>query len=392
MTNNRTIYFLVDEFPRLGGAETVTDRLASELTERGERVVVLAKTSGMKLPREGAYTVEYWSPLAFALKQSVLRQISLRQVPRGLFLFALKKSGLLNKLVDISAAILIKKKIRRWNSADIVISTRADILLQLISSPAFNIRDKPLIINQFHTSLNPLGEYGAFIEEARRSLKLIDGFTVLSENCRNSFINDWCIPTLVLDNPNPPLNKFSISSFEKRIVVASRLVESKQVDIAIKAFSRFVQDPLYEDWCMEIFGDGSERHALESMVENLGVEKSVFFRGQARTPEEIFSRASIHLMTSRFEGRAMVIQEAACFGIPSIAFDVSGGTHELVKSLDGVLVQPGDSEQLLSELKKMAVNRLQLEQNSLQVRSKANQYDPSTIVDTFLRWVEQIQH
>lgn len=175
MMNNRTIYFLVDEFPRLGGAETVTDRLASELTERGERVVVLAKTSGMKLPREGAYTVEYWSPLAFALKQSVLRQISLRQVPRGLFLFALKKSGILNKFVDVSAAIIIKKKIRRWNSSDIIISTRADILLQLISSPAFDIEGKPLIINQFHTSLNPLGEYGAFIEEARRSLKVIDG-------------------------------------------------------------------------------------------------------------------------------------------------------------------------------------------------------------------------
>lgn len=288
MMNNRTIYFLVDKFPRLGGAETVTDRLASELTERGERVVVLAKTSGMKLPREGAYTVEYWSPLAFALKQSVLRQISLRQVPRGLFLFALKKSGLLNKLVDISAAILIKKKIRRWNSADIVISTRADILLQLISSPAFNIRDKPLIINQFHTSLNPLGEYGAFVEEARRSLKVIDGFTVLSENCRNSFINDWCIPTLVLDNPNPPLNKFSISSFEKRIVVASRLVESKQVDIAIKTFSRFVQDPLYEDWCMEIFGDGSERHALEKYGREFRCGKISFFQRSSQNPRGNF--------------------------------------------------------------------------------------------------------
>lgn len=153
MTNNRAIYFLVDEFPRFGGAETVTDRLASELTERGERVVVLAKTSGMKLLREGAYTGEYCSPFSFALKKSVF----------------------LNKLVDVSAAIIIKKKIRRWNSSDIIISTRADILLQLISSPAFDIEVKSLIINQFHTSLNPLGEYGAFIEEARRSLKVIDG-------------------------------------------------------------------------------------------------------------------------------------------------------------------------------------------------------------------------
>lgn len=131
----------------------MTDRLASELTERGERVVVLAKTSGMKLPSEGAYTGEYCSPFSFALKKSVF----------------------LNKLVDVSAAIIIKKKIRRWNSSDIIISTRADILLQLISSPAFDIEVKSLIINQFHTSLNPLGKYGAFIEEARRSLKVIDG-------------------------------------------------------------------------------------------------------------------------------------------------------------------------------------------------------------------------
>lgn len=35
-------------------------------------------------------------------------------------------------------------------------------------------------------------------------------------------------------------------------------------------------------------------------------------------------------------------QEAGCYGVPTIAFNVSGGFHDLVTSLNGDLAEPGD--------------------------------------------------
>ena len=59
----KKIYFLVDEFPRLGGVEVVTDRLAQELANRGIPVTVVCRTKGSQKYKGGAYTTQCWSPL-----------------------------------------------------------------------------------------------------------------------------------------------------------------------------------------------------------------------------------------------------------------------------------------------------------------------------------------
>lgn len=304
----------------------------------------------------------------------------------------MKRTGLLNAAIEISEKILLKRISKNWNSDTVLISTMANMLdeVEKIADLSSKKSSKPFIIQQFHTSLNPLAEYGAFVEEVERNSHLIDGMTVLSERCKNSFIEDFDIPKLVLENPNPDNLVKNISNFCNKFVVAARLVENKQVDIAIKAYKNFLEksDGRYKDWTLEIYGDGPERHNLQILVSELGIADKVIFHGMVGNPSEIFSDAGALLVTSRYEGWSMVIQEAGCYGVPSIVFDVSGGTAELTESLNGILVPPGDIEEFVHQMVKVASMKISNE-DACERQELTRQYDVEHVVDKLLTWIDQ---
>ncbi|WP_237242428.1 glycosyltransferase [Rothia nasimurium] len=387
----KKIYFLVDEFPRLGGAEVVTDRLAQELANRGIPVTVVCRTKGAQKYKGGAYTTRCWSPLSYAQKRSAIQGIPLIMKPLGFTLVALRKVKKLAWAVDITEKILSRRIVSSWDADDIVVATRGDILDIFLAQSDFRRRGSqvPLIINQFHTSLDPLGEYGAFIEESYRNRDVISGLTVLSQRCQESFIGEWRLPVLVLPNPNPSDAEYVLRDFSKTVVVAARLVESKQVDISIQAFKKFISYPEFSDWSMRIFGAGTEEENLKKYVKELGLDTQVSFMGLT-APGKMFSRAGLHLMCSRFEGRPLVIQEAGCYGIPTIAFNVSGGVHDLVHSLSGGLAEPGDLESLV-ELMKVNARLAGQRENAQRIVNQVYQYDVERVATRFVSWLNELK-
>lgn len=387
----KKIYFLVDEFPRLGGAEVVTDRLAQELATQGVDVTVVCKTFGVQKNRKRAYAVRCWSPLNYAQKRSALQGIPTFLKPLGASLIILRKLKKLAGAVNVTEKILSRRIASSWSEDDIIVSTRGDILDEFLSQS--NLLDGkhklPLIVNQFHTSLDPLGEYGAFIEESYKNRDVISGLTVLSQRCQESFIGDWRLPTLVLPNPNPPSNENVLRDFSKTVVVAARLVESKQVDVSIKAFKKFTAYSEFSDWNMKIYGAGVEESNLKSYVHELGLDERVSFMG-VTAPGRMFSQAGLHLMTSRFEGRSLVIQEAGCYGVPTIAFDVSGGVHELVTSLCGGLAEPGNLEALV-ELMKVNARLASQQEHAQRIISQSHEYDVEKVATRLVSWLNELK-
>ncbi len=388
------IDFLVDEYPRLGGAEAVTDRLAEELSQRGFEVRVICRIKGSKDIQEHGYKTFTWSPLGYALKRSAVQGLPKYLKPFGALLIILRKAKILPIVVKASEKFYAHRIVCRWESGDLVISTRADSLDQILTaakaSPS-SLKDVT-VINQFHTSLDPMGEYGAFIDEARKSQHVINGFTVLSERCRTALYDlmGRKTPVLVLPNPNPRLKDAPIRKFSKKIIVAGRLVKSKQVDLAIEAFENFIKDPRFSDWSLDIFGDGEMKSGLEKIIQHKGLHEKVALMGQAESPSEIFSTVGVHLLASRFEGWSLVVQEAGYFGVASAAFDVSGGTRNLVLSLGGRLAKPGNLEELVANLKDLAIHA-ESDERAEAIQQATRQFDVEKVADSLLDWVAEIR-
>ncbi|MEU4542547.1 glycosyltransferase [Nonomuraea dietziae] len=143
--------------------------------------------------------------------------------------------------------------------------------------------------------------------------------------------NTWSLPNPLTIWPG------AVSSLEApRVLGVGRLAGVKRFDRLISAFAMASAPP----WELHLIGDGPEEERLRSHARREGVEDRVVFRG--RLPASGMTReylaASIVALSSEHEGLPLVMLESAAHGVPSVAFDVSGG----VRSTGGLLAPPGD--------------------------------------------------
>ncbi|WP_046117650.1 glycosyltransferase family 4 protein [Ensifer aridi] len=148
--------------------------------------------------------------------------------------------------------------------------------------------------------------------------------------------------------PNPvtlPPNVARVPSQGTRVVAVGRLERQKGFDLLLEAFSYVARSvPTAQ---LTIFGEGSQRCALEHLARDLGIGDNVKMPGVTKFPLEWVGAGDIFVLSSRFEGFPNVLLEAMTAGLPSIAFDCSWGPSEILSSPDaGLLVPSGDVRRL----------------------------------------------
>lgn len=140
-----------------------------------------------------------------------------------------------------------------------------------------------------------------------------------------------------------------------RLVAVGRLVPQKGFDLLLEAFAAAASD--HPDWSLTIWGEGPERSELESRCRQLGLEGRVSMPGLTATACGWTSDADLFVLSSRYEGWALVIGEAMAAGIPTVAFDCEFGPAEMIENgVSGVLVRNGDVVGLARELARLFVD------------------------------------
>lgn len=147
--------------------------------------------------------------------------------------------------------------------------------------------------------------------------------------------------------PNPCiLRPERTSSLDgRRAAAVGRLVPVKGFDLLIQAWEKVAA--VHPDWVLEIWGDGPERGSLERLVREKGLEDQVFLRGATADVQDKLLQSSMLVFSSLFEGFGMVLVEAMACGVPCVAFECPCGPRDVISpEEDGLLVPPGDTEQL----------------------------------------------
>jgi len=128
------------------------------------------------------------------------------------------------------------------------------------------------------------------------------------------------------------------------ILAVGRLDPQKDFPLLIKAFARVHQSVPVR---LLILGEGPDRDELASLVVQLGLEKDISMPGFVNNPYPFMVRASVFVLSSRFEGLPTVLVEALYCGVPIVATDCLSGPREILRSGQyGKLVPVGDQEGL----------------------------------------------
>ncbi len=143
-----------------------------------------------------------------------------------------------------------------------------------------------------------------------------------------------------------------LSDHEQVVLGVGRLVPQKGFDLLIHAFGQAAATR--SNCSLVILGEGPDRQALQSLAVEAGLADRIHLPGWAGNLGEWFERASLYVLSSRFEGFGNTIVEAMAYRCPVVSFDCKVGPAEIIThNDDGLLVPDGDVEALGNEIARM---------------------------------------
>lgn len=154
----------------------------------------------------------------------------------------------------------------------------------------------------------------------------------------------------------------------KRIIAVGRLSWEKGYDRLIDIWE--IVTKIVPDWKLDIYGEGELGAELNKTIEKRNIQ-NISIHPVTNNISHEYSTSSICVMTSYFEGFALVLLEALKHGVPCIAFDCPFGPASIIEDGKcGYIINEGNislfaeklrllmsEEELRKEFSKESLNR-----------------------------------
>lgn len=175
-----------------------------------------------------------------------------------------------------------------------------------------------------------------------------------------------------------------------RIISVGRLYPQKDQKIMIEAFAKVSER--FPDWKLVIFGEGPQRRALETMIQDprFKIQDKVSLPGRSENIIDELKKSKIFCLSSIYEGMSNALVEAICVGLPIVTTKVSG-TEELIKDGEnGFIVNIGDTDAMAEALTKILEDENLQKQFSENNKAQAIKFETNAIVDQWENLVNSV--
>jgi glycosyltransferase involved in cell wall biosynthesis len=188
-----------------------------------------------------------------------------------------------------------------------------------------------------------------------------DGFIVLSKTWKDFYTLNLGLKAekvIVLPNPTelPAEVPHRTNSPQVRLVFFGRIGERKGAFDLIRAFANLPAQ-LKNRSQLILAGDG-ELEQGRKLVESLNLTDTVTFRGWIDTQQRdaLLAKGDVFVLPSYNEGLPMALLEAMGWGLPAITTPVGGIPELVISNQNGLLVNPGDIQQLSEAMQSLIEN------------------------------------
>ncbi len=194
-------------------------------------------------------------------------------------------------------------------------------------------------------------------------LRGVDAFVATTEEIKKGLLRDgvnekriWSIPNFIdlkeyksigdtekqalrikLDLPETPL-----------VLYVGRFVQRKGINYLLEAWKK-VQKEVAQARLL-LLGDGQTFEEMRRYAEKLSIAETTHFLGHVNNVQEYLQAADIFVLPSIQEGMPNALLEAMASGLPVVATRIGGVVDIIEDGIDGVLVEPADTEGLAEKI------------------------------------------
>jgi glycosyltransferase involved in cell wall biosynthesis len=163
------------------------------------------------------------------------------------------------------------------------------------------------------------------------------------------------------------------------VLGAGRLEKQKDFGTLIRAFSRVRKDVAAR---LVVLGRGSRKERLRTLAEELGVGDDVLLPGFVDNPFKYMAKASVFVLSSRFEGLPGVLIQAMATGCPVVSTDCPSGPREILKNGQyGPLVPAGKPKALAEGIQTVFADP----PSTSTIKKRANRFTEESSVERYER-------
>jgi glycosyltransferase involved in cell wall biosynthesis len=345
-------------YPVIGGGETQAKSFAESLVSFGFQVVVLTRRSQpgyKKIERLGKVTVYRTPPVGpehlkkwGLLVMSVPYLIRLRQEYELIFVSGFRVIGV--------SAVLMKKFFGK--RCVLKADNNGEMSGSFFAAGMAKFRLKP---GSF--------PFGILLAIRNKILMRADHFVAISSDIYNELISCGVNPSKVFIIPNSvdenlyhPVSGLTKRSFRKKlslpmdwtiITYTGRLVSYKGLPLLLKVWKKIQTH--YKNALLLLVGSGSmDIHNCEDEIKDYvrteGLHNTVLLTGEVRNVNEYLQASDIFVFPTEKEAFGISLLEAMACGRPVISTNVGGVKDILEHGKNGLVVRPGDSQELYRAL------------------------------------------
>lgn len=331
------ILFLLNRYPGFGGIENVTSMLANEFVHRGYIVSIFSCLS-----QENAELIVPLDPniQVINVEQCVYKERIQRfkEIITNIDILIFQDSyAPIEFFLDYVNRHKTQVIIVEHNTPDCFLLSYYDALQK------YKWYSIPGILRRIKFPYNYLKILFSIRRRHKFLIETADKYVLLSEEYKHIINRKLNIKNInnIYSIPNPVKMNISnnvLANKDKEALFVGRLTSQKGIKYLIDIWKKFSEK--VPDMRLTIVGDGELREYVEDRIKKDGIN-NIVLEGFRPDVWRYYRRSSIFLMTSVFEGFALVLLEAMGAGVVPFAFDSFESLKDIINdSENGYIVTP----------------------------------------------------
>lgn len=170
------------------------------------------------------------------------------------------------------------------------------------------------------------------------------------------------------------------------LTTAGRLNAQKNQKVLVAAMEKIHK--AYPQARCRIYGEGDLRGALQTQINELGLQDVVTLEGKVSDIHERLALCDLFVMTSDFEGLSNALIEGMMVGLPCISTNYPGADELIQNEENGMLVPCGDAETLAETVIKLLGDPARMAKLAESAKESARQYHADLVLEQWRNVIE----